>query len=363
LVLEEVFVSLTPAEIQALTAALYDGFPTRNDLELLLVFLGKRIEDYVTSSMAGALPYAAVVVAASRAGWVAILLQQARTMRDTNQLLLAFENQYRSTGFPLPADPYCAPVLRAKRPFIDRQGLRDRMAELASAGASRVLVVEGERYSGKSYTRFLVEHLARNPGGFRQIVVDLIEDAITKPDELAHTLVMKMGGDPVSLPIQGVTTAARYGLILAAAVQSEVNRLGSHIWVVFDGLARPGVLPETIELVLDIAKRAELEVPELRVILLELPVTLPPEVDSVALREVLHPIDAALCVEWLETVHSLLNVSWGKAELLEEVSKMFKSLPESGDPDRLKTLSREAWKLANRKPPVAPAAPQVGGDQ
>ena len=117
--------SLTPGEIQTFTNALYDAFPTRNDLELLLNFsVGKTIEAYVTPSMTGLLPYAAIVRATSRDGWELVLLAKARELKPANPLLQTFERKYQRTAIPMPVDPHDAPVLRADRLFIDREDLR-----------------------------------------------------------------------------------------------------------------------------------------------------------------------------------------------------------------------------------------------
>src|SRR5262249_26122678 len=160
---------------------------------------------YVTPSMTGLLPYAAVVMASSRDGWERALLAQAREQRPNNVLLEGFERSYRSTALPMPANPLDAPLLRANRLFIDREKLRARVRELSSAAASRVLVIHGKRYSGKTHSRYLLDHMAENGGGFRTVVIDLVDDEIDKPDELATTIIRKIGGDVTQVPSQGVT--------------------------------------------------------------------------------------------------------------------------------------------------------------
>jgi len=263
----------------------------------------------------------------------------------------------------MPLDPHDAPVLRANRLFIDREVLRERLRELNSSAASRVLVVRGERYSGKSHSRFFFDHLSVNGGGFTSVVVDLVDDEINKPDELASLIIDKIGGDVKQLPSQGFTTAARWGQFIVRAIKEEVQRSGSNFWLIFDGLTKDGLPPETLGIILNLAKRAELEVPQLRVVLLGLLDKLPPEIDGVALREEIGVIDEAKCVTWLQTVLALRRVAPDTAELQAAVARTFQALPQRGDKQRLEHLAREMWRIVSDLTTPAPPAAGLGAGQ
>src|SRR5262249_19560662 len=187
--------SLTPGEIQSFTKALADAC-TLDELQILVLFAnGQTMDRYVPQTATKLLAFALVVKGASSKGWERQLLDKAVEFKPKNPLLRAFEAQYQSTVLPNPPDPSDAALLRAKRLFIDREDLRARVKELKSAAAARVLVVHGERYSGKSHSRYLLDHLAENGGGFRTVVIDLVEDEIDNPEELASVIVTKIGGD------------------------------------------------------------------------------------------------------------------------------------------------------------------------
>ena len=235
------------------------------------------------------------------------------------------------------------------------------MRDLNSSAASRVLVVRGERYSGKSHSRFLVDHLSVNGGGFTPVFVDLEDDDIDKPDELAALIVDKMGGDVKQLPSQGFTTTARWGQFIVRAIKEEVQRRGSHFWLVFDGLTKVGLPKETLGIILNLAKKAELEVPQLRVVLLGLADKLPPEIDGVALREEIGVIDEAKCVAWLQTVLALRRVTAVTADLQAAVARIFAALPQRGDKLRLEHLAGEMWRLVRTLTTPQPPAPGPGG--
>jgi hypothetical protein len=300
--------SLTPGEIASFSKALADAC-TLDELQELVIFTrGQTLDRYVPASATKPLACALLVMGASSEGWERQLLDKAVEKKPKNPLLDAFAAQYRSTPSPVAVDPCDAPLLRAQRLFIDRQDLRARLRELTSAKAARVLVIRGERYSGKSHSRFLMDHLAENGGGFRSVVVDLAAEEINSPDELASVIVAKIGGDARQLPPQGLSTAPRWGLFLATAIQNEVKSRGYHFWLVFDGLNKDGLSTETLGVILNLAIRAELDVPAMRVVLIDLEGNLPPEIDDRALREQIGRIDEEKCLSWLKTVLTLHKV-------------------------------------------------------
>jgi hypothetical protein len=83
-------------------------------------------------------------------------------------------------GAPPPADPYDT-LMALDEPFVDRQILRTKLRDLFQTGNRRALVVRGPRASGKSYSRWLVEHVARSEGiepVFVQLKDNLLEDIV-----------------------------------------------------------------------------------------------------------------------------------------------------------------------------------------
>lgn len=121
--------------------------------------------------------------------------------------------------------------------FANRIKLRSALAQLASSKTVKnVLVVRGERQSGKSWTKHFVAHYARLAG---QGCSYLFEGMVTTVDEAVDYIFMELGGEP---PQRLTTEAAWYSRVaqtMAKAAQAR-NR-GS--WIIMDDL---GVGPDGV---------------------------------------------------------------------------------------------------------------------
>ncbi len=126
----------------------------------------------------------------------------------------------------------------------------------------------------------------------------------------------------------------------------------------FDGLTKDRLPPTTLGVILNLAIRAEKEVPELRVILLDLASNLPPEIDDVALREEIGAIDETKCVIWLKKFLELRGITTAPEDLVAAVAKMFQTLPAPGQQHRLKKLACEMGRILLTQ--MTPQASPVG---
>lgn len=95
-------------------------------------------------------------------------------------------------GMPEVADPYLTYII-GQQPFIDRTVLRAHLKDLLSNTASRVLVINGDRPCGKSYTWYYV----RQPGVLGDttpVLVDLSEWANpAQPVEVMSSIALQLG--------------------------------------------------------------------------------------------------------------------------------------------------------------------------
>jgi hypothetical protein len=277
-------------------------------------------------------------------GWAKVLLTEALKEAPENPRLKDFAVQFLDTTQPQPLDPLDAPVVGTNLLFIDREDLRNRMRELRLNKHPHVLVIRGKRYSGKTHSRYLIDHLFdhlwQNGGGFRAVVIDLVREAITQPYHLAETIIRRINGDVNNLPPQGTDTAERWGASLVDTIEYEVRRLGLHVWMVFDNLTKEGLPTETLDWIRHLATRVELDIPELRIVLLGLQGSLPPEIDGRVLREEIRVIDEAKCIDWLQTVLKLREIPVVIEELKSAVARIFKVLPPPEDKQHLQELAR-----------------------
>ena len=151
-----------------------------------------------------------------------------------------------------PADPFASLVLDSKLPFLDRGRTRSVLRSwLQPMPLQQVMVVEGTRRTGKSYTNEFVRHVVRNVGAtlpvLRTALVAFERDQAPSIGQLevAAELVSAMGGDPAKAPPLDTNTAA-WTKQLVRWVLAEANRRDLHWWFVLDGFrsSEPGEDPQ-----------------------------------------------------------------------------------------------------------------------
>ena len=94
------------------------------------------------------------------------------------------------------ADPWRGHLFGGRRRlFIDRAALRSHLPELIGSKGPRVLVTDGPRFSGRSYTWHLIAHVSQALGGYRAYSVDLREWVGTQiaPPELMVEIATALG--------------------------------------------------------------------------------------------------------------------------------------------------------------------------
>ena len=166
------------------------------------------------------------------------------------------------------SDPL-APYFPDDEPFVDRQKLTDRLDELWLGGRSGVLVVRGDRYSGRSHSWWRIVDAA---SGARVTACRI--DVSRDPGTWKVGKFVERIASEVEIDRQGLKDGLAQGSTQSAAL---VNALVAHfrhwrggrVCLVLDGLDRPGVEPAIIELVEDlIAEVLSRTVPPLSLILL-----------------------------------------------------------------------------------------------
>jgi hypothetical protein len=134
------------------------------------------------------------------------------------------------------------------RRVLEKEGIRDIVdPERIKLGAvlgrmfteqgPSILVVDGPRRSGRTYTRVLIQRLAARHGDFHVAVVDpwAVGSLPLDVSSLAGELSLRMGSSWESMPEQ-TGTSARWVQQLASWVLAQAARTAKRWWVVIDGL-------------------------------------------------------------------------------------------------------------------------------
>jgi hypothetical protein len=94
-------------------------------------------------------------------------------------------------GAPAGEDPYDA-LMVLDEPFVNRQKSRDKLRDLFQNPNRRAMVVRGVRATGKSYSRWLIEHVARSEG-IEPVFVELKDNVL---DDIVAQIINDMSLPP-----------------------------------------------------------------------------------------------------------------------------------------------------------------------
>jgi len=145
---------------------------------------------------------------------------------------------------PAAPDPFRDLIIRVDIPFLDRDPLRNEVRKLLQPQAPRpILVVNGHRFSGKSFTSRFIDHLARANSLVRHCIVEVADGDVPTVLDVARDMMTKLGSSPDLLPLEQ-TNAARWPQELANTVWLEVCNLSKNwnggIVLILDGLGHLG---------------------------------------------------------------------------------------------------------------------------
>lgn len=247
---------LSVKERQDLVARVVDLHPSLNELDFFLEYhLNRRLSEI---TLDGPLQQRAlrVIGAAEARGWLPaflMALEQVSPHSLTARLLVRVEESVESIRRQ--QAPWHAPFPR-QRLFVDRVGLRDHVRALVAGDVERVLVVDGPRFSGKTYSKHLIRHVREACDTFDVVEFDFASYAdptLLTPEQIVRELGNHMGCDTRELDRQldVYAQSARQIGTLTSWLSGRIKSGGRKWWWVFDGLeiVRPS------DGVLDLLKR------------------------------------------------------------------------------------------------------------
>ena len=297
-----------------------------------------------------------VVQKAIQEGWIFGLLDGALAANPTGLNLKNFVARYPdldpAKGPPPAIDYVMAHTLRARRFFIDRKDLRAALKELRSPDGSRVLVVTGDRVSGKSYTSELINFLSDRTPNHKAIFADL-DRYLFDSLRLTETIGQQMGMEIATIPKQYDEQKTRWAARLSDWIMALVVKPGNiTYWFVFDGFREQPLLADTRDLIEELALRAESNVSQCRIVLLNYTEVLPIQINDYVRREQITPIGRAELCEFFDQVNADFKGAHTSADLtskvdvlLAQVDEAIATNPEAGV-ERLRLLSRAVSETA-----------------
>jgi len=274
---------LEAVQKQELSEALFSAFPVLGDFDLMLRTRVNQQRERMSPVAAMPDVIDAVVNTADHEFWIPNLISGAWQVRNGNPQLQAFIAKYPAldpTARPAPpVNHYDTTFFVARRVFLRRSEIRDLLKQLGGTN-TRVLRVNGERGTGKTYSKDFVGYLlqfdpARRTERNRLEYVDLDKNGTD-----LQSVALRIGGaldlDPQTLPPRSSADKEQDSRWLPDLYAWLVQGIkgGAHDvwWLVLDGFVQ--TLPsEALDLIDMLGNFADVETTRLRLILLNYPRT------------------------------------------------------------------------------------------
>ena len=267
-----------------------------------------------------------VVVWAIANGRERELYDAARAKNEGNLQLKAMEAQLP------PPSPFanvnqfdnCFP---RSKPFINRKALRKAIKRLADGNGPRVLVIDGDPQTGKSYSLFYIHHVAERCN-FDVVDIDLktaYPGQIIDADSIARDIATQMDlGEPPKSDEQG----PRRSRVFCNWLTGKLRNSPRTWWVVIDHCDIP--LPEdVVDLFCELARRTDVSWKNMRLVLLSNSVEVPLLSDQSPERERVAVIDLVHITEFVIQFRQQLGLADNDHEVQRVLREILKRVDQS----------------------------------
>ena len=245
----------------------------------------------------------------------------------------------------------------ARMAMLDRAGLRLALSDIVQQGFPMVAIT-GCLGSGKSHSKYLIQHVATDPSvGCKVVVLDVDSEwaerrtgKIEAP-EFANRLMRKLGGPPLTADLHTDHVEAARGL--AAVFVGEYEHLPrTSRWIFIDGLDRDDVDTSVHEFVGFLAGQVvDYQLEETRLIVTGHPGDFPPKVLDVVLEERLDPLDDSHLELFFAGIAADVQVLLSP----EETAELVRRVRAEADFTDLRQLGKVASTVAHAHfPPLVP---------
>lgn len=289
-------------------------------------------------------------------GWIHQIVAELPRNPATKDELDAIQALLAAQPKPTSADPLKEVLLDGNRPFANRIALRQSLTSMCKPGGSPVLVVSGEPKTGKTFSFYLAQYIARQHGF---IASQFEVDSAISAEVLAGE-VMRRLGVPLKKSGTGLESEQRSGKDLADQVKDAIEERKQKRFFVFDGFPLPNetpLSPEVISFVARLAKYADEELRGIfRIALIRFSYNLPDSIEDIAER------DQALPFTDIDMFEVLKQVAIGRGWRISDQVLRDEIAQVSGQGLRERfILMRKIIRTLSETPPPSPIQPAPGG--
>jgi hypothetical protein len=208
-----------------------------------------------------------VIRKADEGGWLKKLLDEALEMQPDRRLLRDLQADLEILTIIEPDSPFDATRIFGDAMF-DRLDLRARLRALQGDGAPPILVVLGERYSGKTWSTRLISHVANNIGDVTLVPVDMEPHVGTPVDAALIGRLIAEEGDLENPPCPNEEQPAQWVKQYCSWLARSVKQAGGALWVIIDHLEKVTISDDAKEFLYCFGKSIPLKMPKVRLIIL-----------------------------------------------------------------------------------------------
>jgi hypothetical protein len=269
-------IRLTGPQLKQLAAALRRTFLQQELVELLEFDLDRRkLDDYTASTDNMQTIIFKVIKAAEKEGWLLQFIEAASKARPKESELATLYTALQP-GMGVPAidsidDIHAVRFVRKDWAFVNRRCLRTALQSLCK-DQSRILIVDGQPKSGKTYSLQLISYLKEKIADFKMAWVDLerlareVEDRVVLPENVGEAISAQLG--LLGMPERQQEQAARWVRRFCDWLTDEFEQAATMHWIVIDHFDKTLLAQGTHDLIQELALRLYVNMPMLRLILL-----------------------------------------------------------------------------------------------
>jgi hypothetical protein len=265
----------TTEERSALRIVLDHVFEAQEFKQFLWNELQKKLSAYTSEKNNFPTQLMEVVEGLWKEGLYALLLERLEVRRPNVEVRDFLAKYRRDLVAPAaesrtPAHAYQSFVMAGGRVFLGRRDFRMRLQSFGGEGQMRVLAIQGETKTGKTYSKDFLRFLHSFCKDKRPKIISLdVDTPVEKPADLITWIADEFG--VANLPPKGPEQATRWirTRVIPAIKQAVVADKGvSEWWLVLDGF-RSDRYPEEIEMFISELQTAlDYEMPEIRLLLI-----------------------------------------------------------------------------------------------
>jgi hypothetical protein len=338
-------IKLSSDQYRDLFVALTEAFDLFRLRMMLRFRLGKDLE-LETGGASGEEVFFNLIGKAERANWIPELLAGALADRTT-PALQKIADSLRPQITAASVDHFNVTFVNNNLALVNRTVLRAALKQLTGSQPTdpRVLVVNGPPLSGKSYSVELISYLGRALKSFRFVWIDLKKiSGEVRPEHLAHDIIDQMLLPKNIVPELEQEQDSRWVQTFCNRLQGVLGNAADQWWIVIDGFNHARLSPTVNDLVKELSGR-RLTLPELRIVLLSYPDTLSPDVERVALREALSPVNERDLILFFSQVYKESNMTYFPRDIALRIGEVLrKADPKSSS--FMEMLGPEVVKVA-----------------